>query len=150
MGRVCALLVSALLGISIHAAGQPSRSAEDQRVTQIMEAMARATSAKDRAALEKLYHKDLTYSHSNGRTQTKDEVLASLSGSTIFDSIAFSDTTIRIFGDVALFKGVTHILAHSPTQKYDTYLNILWVLVKGPTGWQIVARQPTAIAAPSP
>ena len=63
----------------------------------------------------------------------------------MFDAITFSNTAVRVYGTVALVKGITHILAHSGNQQYDTYLNILWVLVKGPDGWQIVARQPMQI-----
>ena len=60
----------------------------------------------------------------------------------------FSETSIRIYGNVALVKGVTDFRNGQPGKMNDNHLNILWVLVKrpaGPHGWQIVARQTTRI-----
>ena len=64
----------------------------------------------------------------------------------------FSDTTIRIYGDVALAKGVVDFRSAASGRMLDNHLNILWVLVRrpqGPHGWQIVARQTTRIATPA-
>src|ERR1043165_779884 len=58
----------------------------------------------DRALMEKLLHPDLTYCHWSGSTQDKATVLAKVGPSAYFE---YSDTTIRILGDVALVKNVT-------------------------------------------
>ena len=129
---------------------------DEKAVVATMEAMAKATIAKDVAALDKIYSNDLTYSHSSALTQNKAEVLKAFQGPGITESLKFSDTTIRIYGPVALFKGVTDMRNGQPGKLNDNHLNILWVLVKGPGpyGWQIVARQTTRIdpaaAAPRP
>ena len=145
--RYCWPLV--VLGMIASASGSPLPETPTEQVMTTMEAMAKATCEKDVATLDKIYRSDLTYSHSSGQTQTKAEVLKALGGATITDSMTFSNTSVRVYEDVALVKGITHILAHSPTQRYDTYLNILWVLVKGPNGWQIAARQPTQVPDPN-
>ena len=93
--------------------------------------------------------------HAGALNQNKAEVLKAFQGTGVTESLKFSDTTIRIYGTVALFKGVTDMRNGQPGKLVDNHLNILWVLVKGPGpyGWQIVARQTTRYpepAAPAP
>jgi ketosteroid isomerase-like protein len=124
-------------------------TASDQKaVMATLETMAKATIAKDVATLDKIYGDDLTYAHSSALTETKAQVLANIQGPSIAEFMKFSDTTIRIYGDVALAKGVVDFRNGPPGKMLDNHLNILWVLVRrpqGPHGWQIVARQTTRI-----
>jgi hypothetical protein len=63
-------------------------------------------------------------------------------------TIKYDSLTVRIYGDVALVKGVCDFRNGQPGNLLDNHLNILWVMVKraqGPYGWQIVARQTTRI-----
>jgi ketosteroid isomerase-like protein len=125
-----------------------NNAADEAAVTATLEAMAKATVAKNAAALDKIYGDDITYSHSSGATQTKAEVLQGIAGPTMNDFMKFSETTVRIYGDVALAKGVVDFRNGPPGNVTDNHLNILWVLVRrpaGPFGWQIVARQTTRI-----
>ena len=62
---ILVLLSTAILS----AAGVDSKGEKD--VLGAMDAWKQATMKKDRAALDKLLHPDLTYSHSSGKTQTK-------------------------------------------------------------------------------
>jgi ketosteroid isomerase-like protein len=124
---------------------------DEKAVMATLEAMAKATINKDVATLDKIYSEDVTYSHSAGMTQTKAQVLKGLEGQSINESMIFSETTIRFYGDVALAKGICDFRNGRPGNVIDHHLNILWVLVRrplGPYGWQIVARQTTAIEAP--
>jgi ketosteroid isomerase-like protein len=124
-------------------------TASDQKaVMATLEAMAKATVAKDVAALEKVYCDDLTYAHSSSLTETKAQVLKNIQGPSVAEFMKFSETTIRIYGDVALAKGVVDFRNGPPGAMLDNHLNILWVMVRrpqGPHGWQIVARQTTRI-----
>ena len=131
--------------IDLSAANNP---ADEKAVMATLEAMAQATIAKDVAMLARIYSDDLTYSHSSAQTDTKAQVLKSFEGPNRAEFMKFSDTTIRIYGDVALVKGVTDFRNGPPGKMLDNHLNILWVLVRrpaGPHGWQIVARQTTRI-----
>ena len=124
-------------------------TASDQKaVMATLETMAKATIAKDVATLEKIYGDDVTYAHSSALTETKAQVLKNIQGPSVAEFMKFSDTTIRIYGDVALAKGVVDFRNGQPGKMLDNHLNILWVLVRrpqGPHGWQIVARQTTRI-----
>ena len=125
-------------------------TASDQKaVMATLEAMAKATVEKDVAMLDRIYGDDITYSHSASLTETKAQVLQNIKGPSVAEFMKFSDTTIRLYGDTALAKGIVDFRNGQPGKMLDNHLNILWVLVRrpqGPHGWQIVARQTTRIA----
>jgi len=129
----------------VSAGGHP---ADEKAVLATLDAMAKATIAKDVPTLTKIYGDDITYAHSSALTQTKAEVLKDLAGPNIGEFMKFSDTTVRIYGDTALVKGICDFRNGAPGNLLDNHLNILWVMVRrpqGPFGWQIVARQTTRI-----
>ncbi len=74
-----------------------------------LEAMAQATIQKDVATLDKIYHPDLTYSHSTAMLQSKDEVLKAAAGPAVTESMTFHDANIRIYGNVALVRCRTEL-----------------------------------------
>jgi ketosteroid isomerase-like protein len=123
-------------------------AADQKAVMATLETMAKATIAKDVATLDKIYGDDVTYAHSSALTETKAQVLKNIQGTSVAEFMKFSDTTIRIYGDVAVAKGVVDFRNGPPGKMLDNHLNILWVMVRrpqGPHGWQIVARQTTRI-----
>ena len=123
-------------------------SKAEKEVLATMDAWKQATMKKDRAALEKILHNDLTYSHSNTNNETKADVIKSVTtGKTTVEAIDFSDTTVRIYGNTALVKGKVDIRNNADGKSTTANLNILHVLVKGPSGWQLVARQATRLPA---
>jgi ketosteroid isomerase-like protein len=139
---ICALVLSA---IGLSAAND---AADEKAVMATLESMAKATIGKDVATLARIYGDDVTYSHSSGLTETKAEVLKNIQGPSQAEFMKFSETTIRVYGNVAVAKGITDFRNGRPGNMLDNHLNILWVMVKrpqGPHGWQIVARQTTRI-----
>jgi ketosteroid isomerase-like protein len=143
----CALVFAVCLcAIAVSAANNP---ADEKAVMATLQAMAKATIDKDVATLTKVYGDDVTYAHSSALTETKAQVLANIKGERVEGTyMKFGDTSIRIYGDVALVKGVVDFRNGAPGKLVDNNLNILWVLVRraqGPHGWQIVARQTTRI-----
>jgi ketosteroid isomerase-like protein len=143
--HICTLLaVFAVFGGVLMA----DTAADQKAVMATLEAMAKATIAKDVATLGKIYGDDMTYAHSSALTEDKATVLKNVAGPNVAEFMRFSDTTIRIYGDVALAKGVVDFRNGVPGKMLDNHLNVLWVLVRrpqGPHGWQIVARQTTRI-----
>jgi ketosteroid isomerase-like protein len=150
------LTMAATLGVSAVAwaqAGSATANSPDTKaVMATLEAMAKATIEKDVAMLGRIYGDDITYSHSSALTETKAQVLKNIQGPGVAEFMKFSDTNIRIYGDVALAKGVVDFRNGAPGKMLDNNLNILWVMVRraqGPHGWQIVARQTTRIGPSS-
>jgi ketosteroid isomerase-like protein len=142
--------VAVLCGMLSSAVALPATNADprdEKAVMATLEDMAQATVKKDVATLDKIYHPDLTYSHSSAMLQSKAEVLKAAAGPAVTESMTFHDSTIRIYGNVALVRGLNELRNGTPGAMHDNHLNILWVLVKGPGphGWQIVARQTTRL-----
>jgi ketosteroid isomerase-like protein len=122
-------------------------SKSEKEVLAAMDAWKQATMKKDRAALDKLLHEDLTYSHSSGHNESKADVIQSVtSGKSAVEAIDFSDTTVRVYGNTALVKGKVDIRNNAGGKSTTANLNILHVWLKGSKGWQLVARQATRLA----
>jgi ketosteroid isomerase-like protein len=132
----CALLVFA---VGLCAAP----SAEDE-VLAAMEAWRQATQSKDVGALAKLLHPDLSYSHSDGKTETRADVLAGLPSSGPRE-IVIHDPHVRVYGDTAIVKADIDFINRTGAEPSVSRLNALHVLLKTPMGWQLTARQSTRL-----
>jgi hypothetical protein len=121
----------------------PIDSKGDKEVLAAMEEYKEAMTHKDGPALDKLLSNDLTYTHSGGQQETKADVIKSITtGKTIVERIDFSNTTVNFYGEIALVKGKVD-LYHSSAN--IVHMNVWHVWVKGPQGWQTVARQATRL-----
>ena len=147
---LCALVVGGLT-LPAQARGQGQHQGDQARVMAVLETMAQATVTKDMARLDKVFHRELIYEHTNGLTQTKAEALKLLAGWNV-RSMTFVDPTIRFYGSVALVKTITLLqtVRRDGTAAPDSRLDVLWVLLKEPDGWQIVARHTTRLGSAKP
>jgi ketosteroid isomerase-like protein len=122
-----------------------SISAADPKadVLSAMESWKQAILKKDAAALDRLLHPDLTYSHSDGKTQTKADILKALPDT---QSITFGESSVRVYGNTALVKGPVEFVNNAANGATTTLnLSVLQVWLKGPNGWQLVARHSTKL-----
>ena len=143
---LCLLLSAQALaaGAAPAGGGREGEDGEERQVMATLEAMAKATIDRDVPTLERIYHDDLTYNHSTGMTQNKAQVLKDIPRST-FATMRFSEPRIRFYGPVAVVK-VTTDLQYSPQGTLvDRHLNQMFVMLKGPQGWRIVAKHTTRI-----
>jgi ketosteroid isomerase-like protein len=98
--------------------------------------------ARDFAALEKMTHDELLYTHSSGVTDTKASWLESMkSGKVKYKSAACSDRQVRFFGDVALTRGRAAIEVDIGGQPKSLRLLFLMAYTRTPQGWKFVAWQ---------
>jgi len=110
---------------------------------QAMERLDKAIIAKDMAALDKLLHKDVTYGHSSGLTQSKAEIQNDLqSGKMVYTKI--ENTSVKI---VAIHKDWASVRTNTSAEgslnqnPFKLTLQILQVWIKTKDGWKLVARQ---------
>lgn len=104
----------------------------------------------NRAGLEALVAKDLSYGHSGGKLDTKQSFIDDLmNGVSDFVSITISDQTVRVAGDVAI---VRHTLFAETADKGKdpgtVKLGILQIWQKQHGHWMLLARQARAIPNP--
>jgi ketosteroid isomerase-like protein len=117
----------------------------EKDVLAALEAWKQACIHKDKAAFDKIYHSDLTYGHSSGLMENKAQAIQHMIESkTAYVGIDFADTAVRVYGNAALVTGKTTIHEKTADGKMvDVNLSVLYTLLKGPQGWQMVARQAT-------
>ena len=96
----------------------------------------------DKATLDKLLSPDLSYTHSSAKTQTKEEFLKDVSGTTTYKSIEFADTKMRQYGNTVV---VTHTGIFTTEQTGVSHLYITEVWAKQGSNWQLVSRQATKL-----
>ena len=108
-----------------------------------MDAYREALVKKDAAALSRILSDDLTYTHSSNLHENKAAVLESLKKNTVTEAIDFKDLKVRVYGNTAVVVGDVDFRNSTGGVATTSKLNVLHVLVKGPQGWQLVARQAT-------
>ncbi len=103
-----------------------------------------AMTSGDFAALEKLAHEQLVYTHSNALVDTKASWLESMrSGKVRYRSVAPGGQQVRAFGDTALVTGEAAIEAEVGGQARSLRLLYLVAWTRTPQGWKFVAWQAT-------
>jgi ketosteroid isomerase-like protein len=107
---------------------------EDQRFAAML--------ARDFAALEKMVHGELLYTHSSGVTDTKASWLESMKSAKVKSkSASCSARQVRFFGDVALVRGKAAIEAEIGGQPRSLRLLFLNAWVRTAQGWKFAAWQ---------
>src|SRR3954470_5342452 len=82
--------------------------AVEKELMAAMDTLKQATIKKDAALMDKITHVDITYCHSAGITQDKATLLAAVPAiTTVY--IEYLNTSVRVFGNVALVKNTTDI-----------------------------------------
>ena len=141
-------IVVLMSGLTLVAAQPDPKVAKE--VLAASEAWRQAMMKKDAAGLQKYLHDDLTYSHSNGRTQTKADVIqATTAGKITIEAIDFGETTVRVYGTTALIKANVDMRNSTDGKSTTSHLSVLHVWLKGPGGWQLVGRQATQLSPPT-
>ena len=137
LARISSVLVFIVMAQPAFAA-----SSDDKEVLTALNSLKDAMLKKDRATLERIFHPELTYSHSSAKVEDKAQAIAHMVDSLGWEAIELSDTTVRMQGNVAIVNGKADFherMKGKPTTVIK--LLILTVWVKGPPGWQLIARQ---------
>src|SRR5437870_1241994 len=97
---------------------------------------------KDAAALQRFLADDLTYSHADGKAQSKAEYIAAVTRSGRYESFTESDTKIRIYGKTAILNGYVDVKSgNQPAYRVHT----MEVYVENNGQWQMAAHQSVRI-----
>jgi Domain of unknown function (DUF4440) len=96
----------------------------------------------DKTALEELAADDLSFGHSTGLIEDKTSFVDSyVKGKTVFTSVAISNQTIKITGDIAIVRH--HLTGDSNNNnipgKVDLLILLIWQKQIGQ--WKLLARQ---------
>src|SRR5437763_16930337 len=88
-------------------------------VREVAEGWHIAAMKQDAAALQRLLADDLSYSNASGKTENKAQYIASVTkGPARYESFAYSDVNIRIYGKVAVLTGFTDVkMVNTPSYR---------------------------------
>ena len=118
----------------------PSVAADKDDVLAAVESYRTGMLKRDAATLDKVLHKDLAYTHSNGKLEDKAECIKNATtGSNVTSIMDLSKNTVRVYGNMAIVRGD----AHTKSSTGDLNLAVLYIWLKTPQGWQLTARQAT-------
>jgi ketosteroid isomerase-like protein len=138
-----ALTVSlvSLLAAPLAAAADPA----EKPVLAALETWKQALIKKDRAAFEKVLHPDLVYGHSDGHFEDKATCIKMIvDGKAVWEAVDFADTKVTIRGgNTAFVTGKVEYREREDGKLFQIKLAVLSVWVKGPQGWQMIARHAT-------
>lgn len=131
------LLITLIFFASIVLAQTPEqiiKDVEQKRFT--------AQVSKDYAYLEQVLDNDLTYTHSNGNTDTKASFIQALKdGKTQYNSFEVQEQKVRIYGNTALVNGLAIVKVTSNNENRTMNLRYTDVYIKRNNDWKLVAWQ---------
>jgi ketosteroid isomerase-like protein len=112
-------------------------------VVAAIDAWRNALIAGDRAGLDRAYHPDLSYGHSDGVLLSKqDQIDRSIEPGRSFTAVDIADLTVRSYGPVAYVTATwTFHSRKDDGTTSATVLTSLDVWTKSARGWQLIARQ---------
>ena len=132
-----ALALSPLAALPTQAQGSDAAA-----VAAAVDALTKAMLAGDRAGLMAVTHERLSYGHSAGRIENRQQFIDPLANKTsIFRSMNVSDQTIDVVGEDAIVRHVLRGESESGGRVNPVNIGILQVWKKQPDGWKLLARQ---------
>ena len=142
------VVTAALLPFTSGQAEQEStNNNSEQEVRQMIEKYRTALLRRDIPTLEKIWADDYVFVNASGELLTKAQRLANLkSAATSFESIKEEENlTVRVYQNSAVATSRVTIKGQYSGQPISGQYRSTHVWVKGPTGWQLVSNQLTAL-----
>ena len=108
--------------------------------------LSKALIKKDTVILKQLLHKNVSYGHSSGWVENKQEVLNDLvSGKLTYNKIENEDVKWIVDKEWASARTTANVNVTVDGKISDLKLHVLEVWLKTNRGWQLIARQSTKI-----
>jgi hypothetical protein len=119
-----------------------AQGGDEAAVAAAVEALRQAMLAADKEKLLAVAHDKLSYSHSSGATETKEQYAAAIaSKKTVFKTLTFGDQTIAVVGDNAIVRN-TFAADLDRSGKADAVkIGVMQVWRKDGGAWKLLARQ---------
>ena len=115
---------------------------DEKEVTAAVEQLKTAMIDGNKAMLEKLTSEKLSYGHSGGHIDDKNEFVEKLaSGASDFVTIDLAEQTISISDKVAVVRHTLNAKSNDGGKPADVHLKVLLVWQKEKGGWKLLARQ---------
>ncbi|HJQ59631.1 MAG TPA: nuclear transport factor 2 family protein [Vineibacter sp.] len=133
-----------VLGAAGLVSGAPSfaQAGDEAAVKQAVEALRKAMIAGDRAQLEALVADQLSYGHSGGVVETKQQFVDIVSSKkTVYKTITLSDDSVVVAGSNAIARHVFSVEFETEGKPGAAKVGVMQVWTKQGTSWKLLARQ---------
>ncbi len=134
---ICLLVLIPFLGFRSLA-----QDAAEKAVAAAVESLRKAMVDPDKAILDKLTAEELSYGHSTGMVQSKQEFIDALtSGKSDFVSIDLTGQTVKIAGNAAIVRHMLSGATMDGGKPGTVKLSVLLVWQERNGEWKLLARQ---------
>lgn len=141
-----------IIAISSLALGQTAgkegnlHSKTAQEIRQIDNERIQAMLRGDTATLNRILSDDLTYTHSSGRTETKQQFIDGIkSGARKYEMLETDEVQVRVYGEGAVVTGRAKVKVNSGGQANNFQIRFTSVYINQQGRWQFAAWQSTRI-----
>jgi len=112
-----------------------------------MQQLDKALLQKDEVVLKSILHKEVSYGHSNGWIQSKDDILNDFkSGKLTYNNIENNSSAIvKISEKYATVKTNTNAEGSVNGTAFKLTLHVMQFWIKTKKGWQLITRQSTKL-----
>jgi len=143
-----ALALSASSLLLAGAAG--ANAADEAAVAQGVETLRKAVLEQDKAKLDQVASTQISYGHSDGRVETKDQFITGvMTRKQTVKSLAFPDMKVAVVGNAAVVRHIYLSESELEGKQNTTRIGALQVWQKQDGGWKLLARQGFRLPAPA-
>jgi ketosteroid isomerase-like protein len=119
-----------------------AEAADETAVGQAVEAFRKASLAPDKAKLEQLFADQVSYGHSGGKVESKDQVINGfMNRKAVVKSIDFPELKIAVVGNSAVARHLYVSESEMDGKPTSTKIGVLQVWQKQDGNWKLLARQ---------
>ena len=142
MHKIGLSILTMFLALLIGTQAASAQSADEAAVAQAVESLRKAMFARDVKGFEALISENVSYGHSAGRIENKQEFIkAALANKSVMKSLAFTDQTIKVTGNSAVVRNIYNAEGELDGKATTTKIGVLLVWAKEAGNWRLYARQ---------
>ena len=119
-----------------------AEAGEEEAVTQSVETLRKALLEADRAKLEQVASAQISYGHSDGRVETKEQFIHGvMTRKQVVKSLDFPELKVAVVGNAAIARHIYLSESERDGKATTTKIGALQVWQKQDGGWKLLARQ---------
>jgi ketosteroid isomerase-like protein len=127
-----------------------AQAAEEAAVADSVETLRKALLEADNAKLEQVASAQISYGHSDGRVETKEQFINGvMTRKQVVKSLAFPELKVAVVGNAAIARHIYLAESELEGKPTTTRIGALQVWQKQDGGWKLLARQGFRLPAPA-
>jgi ketosteroid isomerase-like protein len=147
---VAGVAALAVPGMLLGAFSVAETAADESAVIESVEVLRKAIFDADKAKLDQVASPQISYGHSDGRVETKDQFINGvMTRKQTVKSLAFPELKVAVVGDAAIARHIYLAESELEGKQTTTKIGALQVWQKQNGSWKLLARQGFRLPAPA-